>query len=243
MRFLRVLATVCVPLAAACLALASPALATPHTTSDADGAWRNTAATVHFSATDPIDSVDHTEYSEDGGATWTPGTAVAVPAPADHSADGVHEILFRSVDTSANVEDAHACEVKIDTTGPDTWNGWYCHVVEGRTAHVWVAITDGTRSYEPLSPTAHATMHIYTVVKREYVELRTVDMGTLAVMPPDPESFNPWEVGNRFLWPCDLPVGDYWFWVDAVDEAGNTLNHADSAPFVVMPYVHKRHKF
>ena len=57
-----------------------------------------------FTATDVGMGVASTAYSLDGGATWTPGNALVVAAPRDHSADGVHRILYRSTDSAGNVE-------------------------------------------------------------------------------------------------------------------------------------------
>ena len=49
---------------------------------------------------------------------WTKGTSVTVPAPADHSGDGLHTVAYRSADKAGNVEVAQSCQVKIDTTPP-----------------------------------------------------------------------------------------------------------------------------
>ena len=92
----------------------------PNTTDDTDGAWHDSDVTVHFTATDAGSGVEHTEYSTDGGTTWTTGTAVVVVAPADHSGDGVHEILYRSFDNLGWQEDVQSCEVKIETDAPVT---------------------------------------------------------------------------------------------------------------------------
>ena len=48
-------------------------------------------------------------------------TQVTVPAPADHSGDGLHTILFRSADNAGNLEDPpRSVTVRIDTTPPVT---------------------------------------------------------------------------------------------------------------------------
>ena len=44
--------------------------------------------------------------------------SLTVPAPADHSNDGVHTVLFRSRDYAGNLEATQSCQVKIDTTAP-----------------------------------------------------------------------------------------------------------------------------
>ena len=43
-----------------------------------------------------------TEYRLDGGA-WTTGTSVTVPAPANHTNDGTHAILYRATDALGNL--------------------------------------------------------------------------------------------------------------------------------------------
>ena len=97
----------------------------PVTASDADAAWHNAPVTVHFTATDP-DSPNHTGSSgvseiECGldGAVTTLGTSLIVPAPADHSADGVHRISYLSGDGAGNF-DERTGSVRIDTTAPQT---------------------------------------------------------------------------------------------------------------------------
>ena len=51
----------------------------------------------------------------DGGATWTPGTSVIVPAPADHSNDGVHVYRCRAIDNIGNISDTVIITVRIST--------------------------------------------------------------------------------------------------------------------------------
>ena len=96
-------------------------LTPPSTTvSGADSGWHRSPVVLSFSASDNAggSGVAYTEYSLDGGATWTQGTSVTVPAPADHSYDGIHTVQYRSADNAGNVESAKSCTVKIDTLGP-----------------------------------------------------------------------------------------------------------------------------
>ena len=98
----------------------------PVTESDADASWHNTPVTVHFSASDP-DSPNHTgssgvteiECALDGAALAV-GTSLGVPAPADHSGDGVHQISYLSADGAGNTDPTRTGPVKIDTTAPQT---------------------------------------------------------------------------------------------------------------------------
>ena len=59
-----------------------------------------------------------TTYSTDDGATWESGASVAIDAPADHSNDGYHTILYRSTDNAGNQEQTESLGVGIDTLGP-----------------------------------------------------------------------------------------------------------------------------
>jgi hypothetical protein len=101
------------------------------TVTGADAAWHDAAVTLAFAATDNAggSGVASTQYSCDAGKTWKKGITVTIAAPADHSADGVHKIAYRSVDDSGNVEATKSCKVRIDTTAPatadDAGAGWH----------------------------------------------------------------------------------------------------------------------
>ncbi len=90
------------------------------TQTGADGTWHKTPVTVSFTATDASSGVASTQYSTDGGTTWTTGTSLTIPAPSDGSNDGSHVIQYRSTDNAGNVETANSCTAKIDTTPPTT---------------------------------------------------------------------------------------------------------------------------
>ena len=66
-------------------------------------------------------------YRVDGGA-FQGGTSIAIPAPANHSNDGVHTIEYRTTDVAGNVETLRSATVRIDTTLPTTTDdapaGW-----------------------------------------------------------------------------------------------------------------------
>lgn len=92
------------------------------TVSGADGLWHNQPVSLIFSATDnPGGSgVAYTRYSLDGGVSWAQAGTATIAAPADHSNDGVHTVLYRSVDNAGNAEAAKSCQVMIDTQPPTT---------------------------------------------------------------------------------------------------------------------------
>ena len=81
--------------------------------------WNNSAVTVNFAAVDDPggSGVAATYYSVDGGAVSSGATA-NVPAPANHSGDGVHTVKYWSVDKAGNVETTKTATVRIDTTRP-----------------------------------------------------------------------------------------------------------------------------
>jgi FG-GAP-like repeat len=89
----------------------------PLTEDDGDTAWHQWDTTVYFSAWDKYSGVDYTEYSLDGGGSWTTGDQVTIPAPSDGSGDGVFTIFYRSVDVAGNVEEPRSCIVKVSTQG------------------------------------------------------------------------------------------------------------------------------
>ena len=108
----------------------------PTVGSDADGAWHNSAVTVHLSPADSGGSgLAGTQYRVQGSGTWVDaaGNAFTVAAPADGSNDGVHAYEYRALDGAGNASTTGACSVQIDTQGPvvtpaglqpDNHSGW-----------------------------------------------------------------------------------------------------------------------
>ena len=99
----------------------------PVTSDDAPAAWQNAAIMVTLSVTETGSGVASTVYRVDGGS-FQSGTSISIPAPADHSNDGVHTIEYRSTDNAGNVEPLRSTTVRIDTTLPTTTDdapaGW-----------------------------------------------------------------------------------------------------------------------
>ena len=60
-----------------------------------------------------------TEYSIDG-SSWTSGTTVTIPAPRNHTNDGLHVVNYRSSDAAGTLETPKAFSVVVDTLGPTT---------------------------------------------------------------------------------------------------------------------------
>src|SRR6185437_5898297 len=99
----------------------------PSSSNNNDHAWHNADYTVHLSASDPgffPSGVATVNYQVDGGSTHTvaaDNTDVTIPAPADHSNDGLHTIEYWATDNASNVESPHnSTTVKIDTKQPSS---------------------------------------------------------------------------------------------------------------------------
>ena len=108
----------------------------------ADRYWHDTPVTLTFSARDTGGSgVLRTEYSLDGGRTYTVGTSVVIAAPTNGSNDGTHYVFVRSLDVAENVEDAQVATVRIDAAPPVTTaaapRGW-----RNSDVHVRLTATD-----------------------------------------------------------------------------------------------------
>jgi hypothetical protein len=91
----------------------------PVTTDNAPAGWQSSAVTVTLTPNDGGGSgTNVTEYSVDGSPTYTVGTTVVIPAPADGSNDGAHTIAYFSVDNAGNIETVKSTTVLIDATPP-----------------------------------------------------------------------------------------------------------------------------
>jgi cell wall-associated NlpC family hydrolase len=115
--------------AAAGVALPSTAV------SGGDDLWHNQPVLLSFTASDPGGpGIAYTEYSLDGGSSWARGNSATIAAPSDHSNDGLHNVLYRSVDIAGNAEAANSATVKTDTSAPTSTisglpSGWVNHPV------------------------------------------------------------------------------------------------------------------
>jgi hypothetical protein len=192
---------------------------TPPTTavSGAGTAWHNKPVTLRFVATDNPGGtgVAYTEYSLDDGVTWTKGSSVTIPAPTDHTNDGIHSVLYRSADNAGNLEKARSCTVRIDTRRPTPIANWRAGVVRGHTASLLYYISD----HRPGPSTAAVTIRVRTSAGRLVRKL-------LASGVPVDE-----RLVARFV--CLLPRGDYRFLVYATDAAGNRQSRVAANELVV----------
>ena len=99
----------------------------PVTSDNAPAGWGNSAVTVNLSTNETGSGVASTQYRVDGGS-FQGGSSVSIPAPADHSNDGLHTVEYRSTDNAGNAEVLRSATVRIDTTLPSTTDdapaGW-----------------------------------------------------------------------------------------------------------------------
>ena len=125
MRWTPLVAAVLAALACALLPAAPAAAAAdatpPVTTCDAPAGWQRASFVVHFSATDAESGVaaiwaaiDDGQPAQVGGPA---GGSLEIPAPADHSFDGVHTLRYYSVDVAGNTETARVAQLRVDTDG------------------------------------------------------------------------------------------------------------------------------
>ncbi len=83
----------------------------PTTTDDAPQSWVNHDVTVNLSASDSGSGIAATYYTLNGGDEQT-GTTVNI------TEDGIHTLVYWSVDNIGNVEEAHAVTIQVDKTAP-----------------------------------------------------------------------------------------------------------------------------
>lgn len=88
------------------------ATVTPDMPNGSNG-WYVSDVQMDFSATDECSGVERTEYSIDGGDTWT-----EVSDTVTFDQEGVFTVLFRSIDRAGNTETAGSTTIKIDKTAP-----------------------------------------------------------------------------------------------------------------------------
>jgi cell wall-associated NlpC family hydrolase len=185
------------------------------TVSGVDSLWHNQPVTLIFTASDPGGpGIAYTEYSLDAGATWTQGNPVIIAAPSDHSNDGTHTVLYRSVDSAGNTETAKIATVLIDTSIP-TAKLFASTVRAGRPARLRFRISDAA----PSGAAANLTISI-TEKGRSRKTIRVSNAPTGKIL----------SIGFHCAW----TPGRYRWSLRATDLAGNTAK-AVSAQLTVAP--------
>jgi hypothetical protein len=179
------------------------------------GLWHNTAAKFTLVASDEGLGVLWTGYRIGQIGQFATGTIVTVPAPKNHSNDGMHVVQYRSADKAFNWEEpAKEVRVGIDTWSPTT-------AVVGAAVKRNGALTPRFRIDDPISQHAgDATLVISSATNK--VLLRC-DLG----QPPTRK----WCTGAACQVP--LPRGTYRMRVLAHDLAGNRQSATKSAALKV----------
>ena len=182
----------------------------PVTTNDAPTGWKNASVTVHLSPTDAGSGMTggsaKTEYSTDGGTTWTTGTSLTITAdPVAHTTDGITTINYRSVDNAGNVAAVQTCRVELDTRKPITKAPSCASARRGRTATLKYRAND----LPPNGGTATVTIKVKTL---HGTLKKTLRCGVKAVNTT---------LTVRFKVPLTWKAGTYRFFVYAIDAAGN----------------------
>jgi acyl-CoA thioesterase I len=186
----------------------------PQTSDDAPGGWQARDTLVNLTSWDAGSGVDHIESVVDDGV-WNPGAQAIVPAPCDHSGDGIHVIRYRAVDVALNVEVEKVCRVRIDTRHPTTDAPCSAIVARGRYVTLRYRIDDAL----PCGGRARACICIRTVGGR----------------PVKREIFARVPVNTPLVWRfrCSLAEGTYRYYVRATDSAGNAQARTGSNRLIV----------
>ena len=178
----------------------------PHTTvAPPVTGWHARAVRLHLKAVDNRGGlgVAYTQYSLDDSATWSKGAVVTVPAPADHSADGVNKVVYRSADKAGNIEAKRSQLVLIDTRRPTPVANWRASARRGARTALRFYVGDP----RPGSPTATVTIRIRNAhgALAKKIVLKSVRVDTVV----------------DYAFTCWLPKGAYRFAIAATDAAGN----------------------
>ncbi len=162
--------------------------------------WTNKPVSLTFTAT-PGDGapIVRTEYSTDGGSTWTtwtPGTPLAISTP------GTTALLYRSVNAAGTVENpARQATVRIDVGKPTCVAVKNVTVKRGKTAKLSYKVTD------PAPSCGSAKVTISISLKKKVVKKLTFSAATNKTLV---KSFK-----------VKVKPGTYRWTVTATDIAGN----------------------
>ncbi len=179
------------------------------------GLWNRTAVTLSLVATDVGLGVEKTFYRLGRTGRYRTGTTVKIPAPADHSNDGLYVVQFFSIDRVLNWEQPpKELQVGIDTTPPVT-----------------SVLSSTVRSGQSLAP----KYYIYDKlsVRAKDATLQFVDAKGKVVLRAalGKPSTRAWHVGSGVT--VDLPKGSYKMRVLAHDLAGNAQSSTKSGALTV----------
>jgi C1A family cysteine protease len=170
--------------------------------------WNKKPCTFRFTATDNGGSgVAQTGLNLDnhGWVVWGPNTVFTVPAPANHSNDGSHTFLLRSIDNANNAESPQSFTLGIDTRRPSAKAPHSATARRGAYATLKFKLVDPKPSYG----SCLAVITVKTLSGHR----------KLTLMP------KPWYKSGKLdslRFRCKLPRGKYRFFVTAWDGAANS---------------------
>ena len=173
-----------------------------------NGRWYRPPSRWSFTASDNAggSGVASRPSTHSTAACLDRGTSIPLPAPADHSADKLHTILYRSADTAGNVEAAKTLKVGIDTRKPTTKAPSAATARRGSSATLKYRVVEVGANGGTATVTIKVRNRAGTVVK------------TLKPVVKPVNATLPW----TFTVPRTWRTGTYHFYVYATDRAGNT---------------------
>ena len=205
--------------AAVILTVTAETAAPVTTISGADANWHKAPVILTVTATDAQSGVQSTQYGIGTVPPWNTlsGSTITVPAPSDHSGDGVKIVSVQSTSWCNRVETpAVTATVNIDTLGPKT-SAWAPSTVKtGSKAQA----TFGYRA-DDTTPKCNITLKIKK--KSNGSVMRTYALGNKAS-------------GTRFNYTVkpNLATGKYKLYVYATDQAGNKQSKLGTATYTVV---------
>jgi hypothetical protein len=177
--------------------------------------WNRTAVTLTLVATDTGRGVERTFYRVGEEGEYSVGTTVRIPAPSNHSNDGLHVVQFFSIDQVLNWEQPiKEIDVGIDTTPPTTSVSALVVKAGGKFSPRYYV-------YDALSPRARDAV-LQIVDGRGVVKQRCV-LGK--------PTTRTWHSAGGFT--VKVPRGSYKMRVLAHDLAGNAQSSTRSAVLTV----------
>ena len=144
-----------------------------------------------------------------------PSFGVSIPAPLDHSNDGVHTIAARGVDALGNLGDVEVHWVGVDTRRPRARAPYVARAYSRGVGAIVFRVDDQI----PCSNMVQTTLTIKTLGGKK-----------LAVMEAGDLEANRWYVARFY---CPLKPGKYRFFVKGVDWSGNVTARQASNYLVV----------
>jgi photosystem II stability/assembly factor-like uncharacterized protein len=170
--------------------------------------WTGNPNAIRMQSWDGADGsgVASVNVSQDGGPSvpMEANGVLQIPAPTDHSNDGIHTFTAQSVDQVGNIGEAQTHGVGIDTRKPSARAPYQATAYSRGIGAIKFRINDA-------QPCANACRVVITI--------KTLGGRKLGVLTPDV-----WLKANRWItvrFGCPLKPGKYRFFVKGYDPASN----------------------